>query len=342
MVNMFHIIVNLFRFLVGLFHSDNGKDLENLLLRQEVGIYRRRQKKPKPNPLDRILVSIVQEITGYSFGFLGFRPETILTWKKNLIKKFWTFNRSRARCGPPGISNQVKLLILDMKNRNLLWGARRIQGELQKLGIILDEKTVRNILSYFRRRGRIKRGLAWKKFLTMQAKSIYAMDFFTVDTILNQRFYCHFIIHHGTRRIVQFAVTMHPVREFVRQRIILFKEKVEEMAYMIHDRDTCFLMDLSAYGLRPVKTSIKSPNMNAIAGRFVRSVRRECLDWFIIVGEQQLRKLLEEYVYYYNEQRPHQGISQGIPAGRKSGRDGKIIVIPILGGLHNSYERLAA
>jgi len=131
---------------------------------------------------------------------------------------------------------------------------------------------------------------------------------------------------------------------------MMLREVLQVSAYMIHDRDTYFLIDLSVYGLRPMKTSIKSSNINApdaigvnaIAERFVRSVRRECLDWFIIVGEQQLRKLLEEYVYYYNEQRPHQGIGQGIPAGRRSGRDGKIIVIPILGGLHNSYERFAA
>jgi len=82
--------------------------------------------------------------------------------------------------------------------------------------------------------------------------------------------------------------------------------------------------------------------MNAIAERFVRSVRRECLDWFIILGEKQLRKLLEEYVYYYNEHRPHQGIGQEIPTGRRSSREGKIIRIPVLGGLHHSYERLAA
>jgi len=82
--------------------------------------------------------------------------------------------------------------------------------------------------------------------------------------------------------------------------------------------------------------------MNAIAERFVRSVKRECLDWFIIMEEKQVRKLVEEYVYYYNEQRPHQGIGQELPTGRRSSREGKIIRIPVLGGLHNSYDRLVA
>ena len=94
---------------------------------------------------------------------------------------------------------------MSMKNDNLYWGYKKIQGELLKIGIALSQKTIRNILADFRRRGKVKQSLTWKQFLKLQIHSLYAMDFFTIDTILNQRFYIHFIIHHNTRQIIQYG-----------------------------------------------------------------------------------------------------------------------------------------
>ena len=108
-----------------------------------------------------------------------------------------------------------------MKNDNLYWGYKKIQGELLKLGISLDQKTIRNILADFRRKGKLTKSITWKHFLRLQAYSIYAMDFFTIDTFVNQRFYVYFILYHKTREIVQFTVTQNPTREFVRQQLIL-------------------------------------------------------------------------------------------------------------------------
>jgi putative transposase len=104
----------------------------------------------------------------------------------------------------------------------LHWGYKRIQGELLKLGIDLDKKTIWNILFNFRRRGKVKQGLTWKHFLKSQIKSIYAMDFLTLDTVLNHRFFVFFIIRHQTREIIQFGITMNPVKEFVKQQITDF------------------------------------------------------------------------------------------------------------------------
>ena len=122
-----------------------------------------------------------------------------------------------------------------MKNDNLNWGYKKIQGELLKLDISLDQKTVRNILNVFRRRGKVKKSLSWKKFLKLQIHSIYAMDIFTIDTILNQRLYVYFILYHKTREIVQFTITTNPTREFVRQQLNEFEQKVDYIVYMIHD-----------------------------------------------------------------------------------------------------------
>ena len=164
------------------------------------------------------------------------KPETILQWQRNLIKRFWTFPSYKTRPGRPPVPSWIKEIILDMKNKNLHWGYKRIQGELLKLGIDLDKKTIWNILSNFRRRGKVRQGLAWKQFLKSQIKSIYAMDFFTVDTVLNQRFFVFFIIRHETRELIQFGITMNPVKEFVKQQITDFTYDLKANVYLIHDR----------------------------------------------------------------------------------------------------------
>ena len=129
----------------------------------------------------------------------------------------------------------------------------RIQGELLKLGIELHKKTIGNILRDFRRKGKIKKSLTWSKFLKSQMKSIYAMDFSTVDTIFNQRFYVFFLIRHQTREIIQFAITTNPVREFVRQQIIDFFEQLNEVVYLIHDRAGEFYLNYVDYGIKGCK-----------------------------------------------------------------------------------------
>lgn len=212
------------------------------------------------------------------------KPETVLKWQRNLIKKFWTFPYYKSRPGRPPVPVWIRELILDMKNKNLLWGYKRIQSELLKLGIDLDKKTIWNILYNFRRRGKVKQGLTWKQFLKSQLKSIYAMDFFTVDTILNQRFYVFFMIRHETREIIKFGITMNPVKEFVRQQITDFTYDLKASVYLIHDRTGEFWINHDDYGINGVKISVRAPNMNSIAERFIGSVRREILDHFIIMN----------------------------------------------------------
>jgi transposase InsO family protein len=224
----------------------------------------------------------------------------------------------------------------------LYWGYKKIQGELLKLRIFLDKKTIRNIIDNYRRRGKVKKSLSWKQFLSAQANSIYAMDFFTIDTILRQRYYIFFIIHHKSRAIAQFAITQCPCREFLRQQMIEFSHKLKNSAYIIHDNAAQFHLNYFQFGIRNIRTSVHAPNMNAIAERFVGSVRREALDFFIVISEKQIRGILAEYVEYYNALRPHQGIDQNIPQGSKPQESGEVRKIPIFGGIFYHYERRAA
>jgi transposase InsO family protein len=172
---------------------------------------------------------------------------------------------------------------------------------LLKLGIIIDQKTIRNILIDFRRRGKVRKSLSWNQFLKAQIHSLYAMDFFTIDTILNKRFYVYFILYHKTREIVQFAITRNPTREFVIQQLIEFEQKLDHVIYMIHDHATNSTSIISfVYGIKSVTTSIKAPYMNALAERFVGSARREAVDYYLLISEKQIIRILKEYIHYYN------------------------------------------
>jgi transposase InsO family protein len=230
-----------------------------------------------------------------------------------------------------------------MKNDNLLWGVKRIQGELLKLDISLSTKTIRKILQAFRRRGKIRKSLTWKKFLETQMQFIHAMDFVTVDTMLGKRFYVFAVICHKTREIVQFAITENPTREFVRQQLMLFSERLTSKAYLIHDNALMFNIDYLAYNLISVRTGVEAPNMNSIMERFFGSLRREALDNFLLIGRAQIETILEEYVAFYNSQRPHQGIQQQIPKpGELEKKCGAVCRSGVLGGLHHHYYRRAA
>jgi transposase InsO family protein len=269
-------------------------------------------------------------------------PETVLRWQRDIIKRLWTFKKNMKKRGRKPVDKNIQNLILRIKNENLLWGVKRIQGELVKLNIFLDTKTIRKIINKFRRDGKIKKSLHWKKFLKMQVDSIYAMDIFTVDTIFNKRFYVFFIISHKTREIVRFAVTENPVKEFVRQQLIEFEHKMKKKVYMIHDNAPIFFFDYLSYGIKEVRTSFQAPNMNAIPERFIGSVRREALDYYLILNRHQICNILTEYISYYNTIRPHQGIKQNVPKKYIPLKNGKILKKPILSGLHHHYYRKAA
>jgi transposase InsO family protein len=134
----------------------------------------------------------------------------------------------------------------------------------------------------------------------MQAHSICGMDFFTVDTIFNKRYYVFFMIAHTSREIVRFAVTENPVREFVRQQIIEFEQGLKRTMYLIHDNAVQFNLRYRDYGFTGIAISVGAPDMNAIAERFIGSIRREALDHFLIINRNQLKAILAEYIEYYN------------------------------------------
>jgi len=292
--------------------------------------------------LEKLFYAILYKLSDKSRAvFTLVQPETVLKWYHNFLKKRWRYPAKNKKVGRPQTPKDVKLLILRLKNENLLWGCKRIQGELLKLGLELDKKTIRNIIADFRRKGKIKSAMTWRQFIKAHLDSLYAMDFFTVDSIFGFRYYVFFIIYLRTREIVKFRITRYPSKFFVQQQLMDWRwDKEEEKVYLIHDNDPLFVhIDFSVYGIRNVPTSVKAPNMNCFAERFVKSARVEALDNFIIFSEKQLENILQEYIKYYNKQRPHQGLEQEIPGGYAVQREGKVVSFPVLSGLHHHYER---
>jgi len=178
---------------------------ENTILKRSLEV---KKKRPRFNFGDRLFYSIFSRIadkTRYHFTLV--KPETVLKWIRRFIKGYWRFPQKRKKRGRPETPYDIKQLVLNMKNENICWGNGKIQGELEKLGIKLDKRTIARIIEYFRRKGRVRKGLTWSKFIQSHLSSLYGMDFFTLDTILGKRFYVFFIIHLQTRQIVRYAVT---------------------------------------------------------------------------------------------------------------------------------------
>ena len=229
---MINLLCSLIKIILCIFKSKRILVCEIALLKKEIEILKRKRKKGiKTNCFDRLFFVILNKIGNIKEHISIVKPETLLQWQRMIIKRFWTYNSSGKKRGRKPVGKEIKNLILTIKNDNILWGVKRIQGELRKLDIYLDTKTIWNILRNFRRKGKIKNYLNWKKFLKIHIDSIYAMDFFTIDTIFNKRYYVFFIISHNTREIVRYAITQNPVKEFVRQQIIEFEYEINRIVY---------------------------------------------------------------------------------------------------------------
>jgi transposase InsO family protein len=271
-------------------------------------------------------------------------PQNILNLWHNLIKKHWT-HKPINKVGRPPITLSLKKRILYLKLDNPFWGSRRIRDELKKLGFSVCHETICNIISNYRKAGIIKPNGSWKRFLTAHWNSLFACDFFTVDCFGFFCLYVFFIIQLNSRKIVHWNITTNPTIKFLRLQFSEFENNFPD-SYLIHDNSGELRnFPYNQYRFNHVATSPYSPNMNAFAERFVRSVRQECLNHFIVFSHNHLRNLMREYVYYYNNYRPHQGL-HGIPNAPTTtdppNTSGKIKKIPIHFGLHHHYYRESA
>jgi putative transposase len=218
---------------------------------------------------------------------------------------------------------EIRELVLRLARENPRWGYQRIAGEINGLGLKVSATTVRKIL----REAGIgpageRPGLSWRAFLRQQADSMLAVDFFTVETVALRRLYVLFFIELGTRRVHLASCTANPTGDWVTQQARQFAWTIQEQPsrfrFLIRDRDNKFTRSFDAVfaseGIRIVKTPVRAPKANAIAERFVGTVRRECLDWLLILNRRHLERVLHVFADHYNTHRPHRSLELVPPA----------------------------
>ena len=216
---MFNLLCCLIKYLLLFtFRKRRSLILVILSLKKENDILKRHlkvsEKRIKTKKSERFILSVLSSLSGRVEKHLSIvKSETLLKWQRYFIKKHWTYKRKKP--GRPALTKQIKQLILQMKNDNFLWGSRRISGELKKLGIDIHYTTVYKVIQTFRKNGFIKPSGSWEIFLKSHWESLFATDFFTIDSLFGKRLYVFFIIQLKSRRLVQWRITEHPTREFV-------------------------------------------------------------------------------------------------------------------------------
>jgi putative transposase len=283
-------------------------------------------------------------------------PATLLAWHRRLIAK--QYDGSRQRCpGRPPTKDDVRQLVIRMATENRDWGYRRIQGALANLGHDVARGTIAKILKEqgLEPAPERERKTTWKEFLSRHRDVMVAADFFTIEAWTRTgltRFVVLFLIDLSSRR-VQIAGVASPANGLWMSQVARNVTDAAEgfltgKRYLIHDRDPLFtaefLQTLEASGVQSVKLPPRSPNLNAHAERFVRTIKESCLERMILFGEGSLRKAIHEFVAHYHRERNHQGLGNRLIMREESGVDsaGPIQRRQRLGGMLNYYYRQAA
>jgi putative transposase len=321
---------------------------ENAFLRHQLVVAVRKVKRPKLRAADRIvLVGLAALFANWRNALVLVQPETLLRWHRDLFRWFWA-RRSKPKSPPkPRLATKIIALIKRMAIENRTWGAKRIRGELLKLGIEVAKSTIQRYVSQWRS---TPTGQRWSTFLRNQAAGIWCCDLVEVRDLW---FRCHFVfvvMHLGSRRILRAVTTRAPTSEWLAQQLRELTPFGQGPKFLLRDNDRKFGSAFDAVakgvGTRVVRTPVMAPKANCYVERLIGSLRRECLDHLLIVSEAQLQKVLDEYRDFFNGARPHQGIGQRRPATSEgpalaagSAFDcSTVIARPVLGGLYHDYQ----
>jgi transposase len=289
---IYQVFAKLLSWMVLRARSDTAKEIEILVLRHQLTVLQRRNPRPRTSWTDRAVITALTRLlpTRRRLGLLV-TPSTILRWHRRLVSRRWTTQPVRA--GRPAIpAGVLRALILRLASENPTWGYRRVHGELAGLGYQIGASTVWKIM----RSAGIdpvpqRTGPTWAQFLRAQAQGIIACDLFHLDTITLHRLYAFFVIEHATRRVHILGVTAHPAGEWLTQQarslVMDLHDAGRRFQFLIRDRDTKFTSTFdavfAAIDVKIIKTPVRAPRANAIAERFVGSIRRELLDRTLII-----------------------------------------------------------
>ena len=336
--------------------------LENLALRQQLAVYKRKQPRPRLTELDRTFwTALKDQFAGWIDALIIVKPETVVRWQKKRFRNFW---RKKSTPGRPTIDPQHIAFIKRISADHPDYGEDRIALELEvKFGIKHSTATVRK---YMVRPSKPREpSQSWRTFLKNQADAIWMCDFCVQHTVRFTALYIFVIMELGSRKVVHVNVTEHPTLAWVKQQIrdATFEEQPK---FLIHDNDGIFgqlgkptsvevggkkvscrsALDVwlaETRGIRGIPTPYHAPNAAAHVERFMGTLRQELLDRILVWNENQLRAVVNEYVHdWYNGSRVHQGI-HGIPDPdpklvAPKPANGKLVARPVLNGLHHDYR----
>jgi transposase InsO family protein len=289
----------------GHFRSRVKLEAENLMLRQQLSVLNRRPARLRLRNLDRlVLVWLYRRFPSLLDAIIIVKPETVLRWHRRGFRAYWRW-KSWRRGGRPRIHRDVRDLIRRMSRENPLWGAPRIHGELLMLGFEVSESTVGRYVV----RPRHAPSQGWKTFLRNHAVGIASIDLFVVRTVSFKLLYGLVILRHARRHLVRIAVTSNPTAEWIAGQVTEAFPWDEAPKHLIRDRDGAFgpayVRRVRAMGIRDHPIAARSPWQNGHVERLIGSIRRECLDHVVVVGEVHLRQMLKTYATYYNRVRTH-------------------------------------
>jgi transposase InsO family protein len=337
---MFGLFCFVVAILASPFKSKSRLEAENAVLRHQLIILRRKmQGRVRLTDNDRwFFFQLYRWFPSILTVLTIIQPETLVCWHRAGFRCYWRW-KSHSRGGRPQIETELRALIRRMSVENPLWGAPRIHGELLKLGFEVAQSSVAKYM--VKRHGPPNQG--WRTFLRNHAPDIAAMDLFVVPTIGFNLLYAFVIVRLGRQDLVWINVTTNPTAEWVARQLTEAFPWSEAPRYLIRDRDRIYgavvMRRIRAMGIRDKPTAPASPWQNGFAERLIGSIRRECVDHIVVLGEAHLRRILRAYAGYYNDIRTHWSLDKDAPVSRSVQRTGIISSLPILGGLHHHYVR---
>ena len=318
---------------------------ENLALRHQLAVLRRTAPHPRLRRSDRLFWVLLSRLwSGWTDVVSVVQPATVIRWQRSGFTLFWTWKSHRNRPGRPAVALEVRALIRRMSTANPLWGAPRIHGELQKLGIEISQATVSKYVVRLRR----PPSQTWRTFLDNHLGSLVSVDFFVVPTAMFKVLFVFVILAHERRRVVHINVTDTPTAQWTAQQLVEAFPWETAPRYLLRDRDGVYGVEFSSrvkgMGICEVKTAPRSPWQNPYVERLIGTLRRECLDHVVVLNETHLRRLLSQYLIYYHRARTHLSLDKDAPEPRLVERleQARIVETPMVGGLHHRYTRQAA
>jgi putative transposase len=342
--------------------------LENAALRQQLAVYKRTQRRPRLRAEDRAFWILLRGLwSGWAGALVAVKPDTVLAWHRKGFRLLWRRRSRDRKVGRPRIPPKHIAFIRRISGDHPEWGEDRIAEELvAKFGIRHSASTIRRYMVPRPRRPRT--GQPWRTFVRNHAKDIWACDFLTQYTALFAVVYIFVVMEIGSRRIVHVNVTTNPTLSWVKQQIRDASAWNPGPRFLIHDNDGIFgqygrsvhvekggrrrsyrcHLDRwlgEVIGIEGIPIPYGEPNASPHVERLMRTLRQEALNHFLFLSTDHIRRVVTEYVRYYNGARPSQAI-HGIPDPYPELRhppsgSGRLVALPVLGGIQHDYRLVA-